>query len=258
MRLAPIATAAAILAAFSTPAGATGGLGCEARDTNLSFAVDTAVARGMGGPFFEFHATLDLMMDGVPDDLRKLTLDEALTHSWLDGKELKLQFYVERQDGDYASIDFVVETTMVEEGEYRGGYLLTVVTPETPMPPIPSSVRRPVTSSAMLNDPDAGGIAGRGRQATQAAAMKTADRKAAIAAYKERKAAPGIFAVRCLPTGEIWVGHAPDLATIKNRVWFALDHGSHRAQDLQAAWNTHGADGFGFEELERVDPDQPA
>ena len=88
--------------------------------------------------------------------------------------------------------------------------------------------------------------------------MKNADRKAAIAAYKERKTAPGIFAVRCLPTGEAWVGHAPDLATIKNRIWFALDHGSHRARGLQAAWNTHGARGFGFEELERIDPDQPA
>jgi hypothetical protein len=88
--------------------------------------------------------------------------------------------------------------------------------------------------------------------------MKTADRKAAIAAYKERKAAPGIFAVRCLPTGEAWVGHAPDLATIRNRIWFALDHGSHRAPGLQAAWNTHGAAGFGFEELERIEAELPA
>ena len=92
----------------------------------------------MGGPFFNFHATLDLAMDGVPDDLRKLTLDDALTHSWLDGKEVKLQFYVERQDGDYASVDFVVETAMVEEGLYRGGYILTVVTPETPYAPDPA------------------------------------------------------------------------------------------------------------------------
>ena len=88
--------------------------------------------------------------------------------------------------------------------------------------------------------------------------MKSEDRKAAIAAYKERKAAPGVFAVRCPATGEVWVGHAPDLATIRNRIWFALDHGSHRAPGLQAAWNTHGAAGFGFEELERIDPDQPA
>jgi hypothetical protein len=88
--------------------------------------------------------------------------------------------------------------------------------------------------------------------------MKTEDRKAAIAAYKERKVVPGVFAVRCLPTGEAWVGHAPDLATIRNRIWFTLDHGSYRVASLQAAWNTHCAAGFVFEELERIEADQPA
>jgi len=88
--------------------------------------------------------------------------------------------------------------------------------------------------------------------------MKTEDRKAAVAAYKERKPAPGVFAVRCVPTGEAWVGHAADLATIRNRIWFTLDHGSHRTASLQAAWNAHGRDGLSFEELERIDPDQPA
>jgi hypothetical protein len=122
---------AAILAGTAT-ASATGGLGCEAKDGNVSFAVDTAVTRGMGGPFLNFHAALAVAVDGVPDDLRKLTLDDALTHSWLDGEELKLQFYVERQDGEFTSLDFVVETAIVEEGEYRGGYVLTVFAPESP------------------------------------------------------------------------------------------------------------------------------
>ena len=88
--------------------------------------------------------------------------------------------------------------------------------------------------------------------------MKTEDRKAAVAAYKERKAVPGVFAVRCPATGAVWVGHAADLATIRNRIWFTLDHGSHRTLSLQAAWNAHGTDGLSFEELERIEPDQPA
>jgi hypothetical protein len=136
----PVLPVAALVTAFAgvTPAAASGGLACEARDANVSFTVDTAVSRGMGGAFFEFHAALDIMMDETPDDLRKLALDEALTHSWLDGKDLKLQFYFERPEGDFASIDFVVEAAMVEEGEYRGGYVLTVVTPETPYAPDPS------------------------------------------------------------------------------------------------------------------------
>src|SRR5215207_8605684 len=91
MRHTAIALAAVI--AGVAPAAATGGLGCEAEDANLKFDVDTGVTRGMGGPFLNFHAALDIAMAGVPDDLRKLALDDAMTHSWLDGKEVKLQFH---------------------------------------------------------------------------------------------------------------------------------------------------------------------
>jgi len=131
MRFVMPATIAIVLAA-SVPAAASGGLGCEVTDAHVDFAVDTAVTRGMGGPFFNFKATLAIAADGVPEDLRKLTLDEALTHSWLDGKDLKLQFYVERQEGDFASVDFVVDAAMVEEGLYRGRYVLTVFAPGSP------------------------------------------------------------------------------------------------------------------------------
>lgn len=79
--------------------------------------------------------------------------------------------------------------------------------------------------------------------------MRHEDRKAAVAAYKERKAAAGIYLVRCLASGERWAGQAPDLSTIWNRVWFTLRHGSHRARSLQEAWNTHGEAAFAFEEL---------
>lgn len=83
--------------------------------------------------------------------------------------------------------------------------------------------------------------------------MRHEDRKAAVAAYKERKAAAGIYLVRCLASGESWAGQAPDLSTIWNRVWFTLRHGGHHARSLQAAWNTHGEAAFAFEELERLD-----
>ncbi|MCB1500714.1 MAG: GIY-YIG nuclease family protein [Bauldia sp.] len=82
-------------------------------------------------------------------------------------------------------------------------------------------------------------------------------RKAAIAAYKERKAPAGVFALRCAASGEAWVGQARDLATIRNRIWFALDHGSHPVKGLQATWNAHGREALAFEELERIDPDLP-
>lgn len=82
--------------------------------------------------------------------------------------------------------------------------------------------------------------------------MKTETRKAAITAYKERKTAAGIFAITCPATGQCWVGAAPDLATIQNRLWFTLRQGSHRCASLQAAWNAHG-EGLAFAPVEQIE-----
>ncbi len=82
--------------------------------------------------------------------------------------------------------------------------------------------------------------------------MNHDERKAAVAAYKERKLESGIYAIRCEVGGKAWVGIAPDLATIKNRHWFALRQGSHPATALQAAWAAHGDGAFTFEILERI------
>lgn len=78
----------------------------------------------------------------------------------------------------------------------------------------------------------------------------TIDRKAATAAWKERKTAPGIYAIRCTPSGETWMGQAADMATIQNRHWFSLRLGIHSNRAMQAAWNAHGAEAMVFEPLE--------
>jgi len=132
MRLAPTALAAFLAAA--APAVASGGIGCEATDQNLSFQTDIGMTRGSGG-FFSIRTALDVALPGIPDDLRKLSLENALLHSWVDGDEIKLHFYVERQEGPFASLDFVIETTMMEEGDYRGGYVLTVYEAQDDMAP---------------------------------------------------------------------------------------------------------------------------
>ena len=82
--------------------------------------------------------------------------------------------------------------------------------------------------------------------------MDRDDRKAAITAYKERKTAAGIFAVRCTASGQIWVGQTPNLDTIQNRIWFTLRLGTNSNRDLQSAWSAHGGDNFTFEPLERL------
>jgi len=81
----------------------------------------------------------------------------------------------------------------------------------------------------------------------------TSARKAAIAAYKERKSVAGIFAIRCEATAEVWVGQTADLEKIQNRIWFTLRQGSHPCRSLQAAWTARGPDRFAFEACERLE-----
>lgn len=82
------------------------------------------------------------------------------------------------------------------------------------------------------------------------------DRKAAIAACKDRKVAAGIYAVRCAATGRTWVGRAPNLDAIRNRLWFALGTGGHPNRDLQQAWSAQAGRGFTLEPLERLAGDE--
>ena len=86
--------------------------------------------------------------------------------------------------------------------------------------------------------------------------MDKARRKAAIAEYKKREGAIGIFAVRCAVSGEAWVGPTLNLDTIKNRIWFGLRLGNATNADMQRAWTRYGGDSFVFEVLERLDPDE--
>ena len=81
------------------------------------------------------------------------------------------------------------------------------------------------------------------------------DRKAAVAAYKERKPQVGVFAVRCVATGETWVGESRHVDNHRNGLWFALGAGSCLNRPLQAAFTAHGADAFSYEVLETLDPD---
>ncbi|WP_439815992.1 GIY-YIG nuclease family protein [Zavarzinia sp. CC-PAN008] len=88
--------------------------------------------------------------------------------------------------------------------------------------------------------------------------MSSQVRRAAIAAYKERKTVPGIYAVRCAATGEAWVGSCPDVDKIQNRTWFGLKAGSFPIPSLMQAWKTHGEAAFTLEIVEQVKPAESA
>lgn len=87
--------------------------------------------------------------------------------------------------------------------------------------------------------------------------MKDADRRAATAAYKERKETAGLFAVRCTAAGLIWVGRSLSLDSVQNRIWFTLRLGSNPNTAMQQAWDSHGAEGFTFLRLEALPEDEP-
>lgn len=89
------------------------------------------------------------------------------------------------------------------------------------------------------------------------AVLERLERKAAIAAYKERKPAWGVFAVICRATGEAWVGQSRHIDTQMNGLWFGLKLGSCPFASLQAAWTRYGEGEFRFEELERLRDDFP-
>jgi hypothetical protein len=86
--------------------------------------------------------------------------------------------------------------------------------------------------------------------------MNKEDKKAAIAEYKKRESTTGIFAVRCIASGVVWVGKAPNLDTIQNRLWFALRHGGSPHRELQNAWHDHGPEALSFEVLETLEHEE--
>jgi hypothetical protein len=83
--------------------------------------------------------------------------------------------------------------------------------------------------------------------------MNDGERRAARAAYKERKAVCGVYAVRCASSGEAWVGQTRDLEKVWNRLLFTPRGGASPHRTLQAAWNAQGEAAFAFEALERLE-----
>lgn len=83
--------------------------------------------------------------------------------------------------------------------------------------------------------------------------MDKQSRREAVRDWKERKVAVGVYAIRCAPTGEVWVAGSRNLDAQQNSLWFSLRTGGHGNRDLQTAWNAHGAEAFSFESLERID-----
>jgi hypothetical protein len=83
--------------------------------------------------------------------------------------------------------------------------------------------------------------------------MEKQSRRQAVRDYKERAVTRGVFAVRCPPTGQVWVAASRNLEQQQNSLWFSLKTGGYVNREVQAAWNTHGEVGLTYEVLEVFD-----
>ena len=79
-------------------------------------------------------------------------------------------------------------------------------------------------------------------------------RRELIDAYKQNPPPMGIFQIRHLPSGRVFVVSARNLQGIMNSHRFQLRFGSHPNKRLQAEWKDSGPDAFAFEELDRLAP----
>ena len=123
-RLWILIVSAAMTIVAASPAHASGGLWCTIDDANVKMTIESGVTRGLGGPFFNFRASAELLVKDVAPDFAKLTLDSNLVHSWIDGDETRLLLYTERQgNAPFGSVEITIETVGDrEEGDLPGKY----------------------------------------------------------------------------------------------------------------------------------------
>ena len=81
------------------------------------------------------------------------------------------------------------------------------------------------------------------------------EKKAKLKAqYKEMVFEAGIFQIRNLVSGKVFIGSSKDIKAICNRYMAQLNLDSCRVKDLQSDWKALGAENFAFETLDVLEP----
>jgi len=113
-------------------AQASAGFSCSVEDKTLKLAVEGAFSRGVGEGVINFGGKLEVLAKATPDDFRSVALErEHLTQTWINGRDLKLRMYREREGNalPHGYVELVLETRQIgarDELEYAGSYVLTV------------------------------------------------------------------------------------------------------------------------------------
>ena len=71
--------------------------------------------------------------------------------------------------------------------------------------------------------------------------------------YKERKLRGGVYTITNLVHGKYLIGHAADLASVRNRYQFSVTTGSTLHPKLRKDWGELGAAAFRLDVLEELE-----
>lgn len=112
----------------SGPVAASGGFSCNAEGKAVSIEVSGGVTHGMGSPVFSLQGAIELRDNAVAEDLRKVGFERGhLAQYWLDGSELRLVLYREREgDRPHGYAELTMKTVAGEAGTFAGDYALEV------------------------------------------------------------------------------------------------------------------------------------
>ena len=80
------------------------------------------------------------------------------------------------------------------------------------------------------------------------------DRKSKIRAYKDTPLPMGVFQIKNMLNGKIFIGSSKNLSATLTRFRAELKMGSCRNAELQREWRQFGPDAFEFSELEVLEP----
>lgn len=114
------------------PAFASGGVHCSADADGVTFEAGGGVSRGLGTALFSFDGKLEIAGKDIAADLGKTEFTrEHVAQYWLDGEDLRLLLYREREgDKPHGYVELTIQTKARagddEEGLYDGRYTLSV------------------------------------------------------------------------------------------------------------------------------------
>ena len=122
MRHALLITAAITIAQASS-SFASGGMSCRGESETVRFEVASGITRGMGAPLFQLTGTLQGELEAIDADISNLTYEmDDVAQWWLDGDQLNLLLYVEREGEPLGSTELTIKTQSVDEGSYQGRF----------------------------------------------------------------------------------------------------------------------------------------